>query len=364
VGLQPSASRTDLLLQCQRPFDPATYIEYVEAGEPARYGSAFHWMLAGLFLGMKGEDYGAEAALARYNMTGRSNPDTLTEHVFEAKAIMDRWLKGDNAWGSRFKIESVEGPLRFNFSPVRVEQTTLDEATHEYDMAGWEMAGTPDLVAVSGKLRAVIDHKTGRGHYARPSHMGQLRTLAIATRANIAAVLDAPAGSLAMVHAEPVTPAVRLAHRKALQVALDRVGDGTLRPGPECKWCPARFDCPAKSADIIEAATRLLPAATLAVAGKPGTVATLTADDAGKIHQMASEFDRLAKAAKEEIRGMVMAGEEIVRPDGKRLAIVTKNVERISKKSILKLPGGAAELERLRSIGALETTEQEELRAI
>src|ERR1700742_1591080 len=46
MGLQPSASKTDLLLQCGRPFADDTEIEPRPAGADARYGSAVHLLQA------------------------------------------------------------------------------------------------------------------------------------------------------------------------------------------------------------------------------------------------------------------------------------------------------------------------------
>ena len=51
MGIQPTASRTDLLLECQYAFGKDVEV-YDPPGEPARYGSAFHFVLADLLTAM------------------------------------------------------------------------------------------------------------------------------------------------------------------------------------------------------------------------------------------------------------------------------------------------------------------------
>ena len=58
MGIQPTASRTDLLLECQYAFGKDVEV-YDPPGEPARYGSAFHFVLADLLTGWSLEVAGA-----------------------------------------------------------------------------------------------------------------------------------------------------------------------------------------------------------------------------------------------------------------------------------------------------------------
>jgi hypothetical protein len=92
---------------------------------------------------------------------------------------------------------------------------------------------------------------------------------------------------------------------------------------------------------------------------------------AGKLHLFLAEFERLAKLGRAELRGFVETakslGIEVHRPDGKRLALVNKKQERLSKKSILSALGvgeGEKLFKRLREAGALVEVEGEELRAL
>jgi len=91
-----------------------------------------------------------------------------------------------------------------------------------------------------------------------------------------------------------------------------------------------------------------------------------TAIDKGHFHLLLSEFDKLQKQARAQLREEVRGGAIIERPDGKVLELVMKNVERLSKKSIIEAYGkvrGEEVLQRLRDDGALSEVPQEELRA-
>jgi hypothetical protein len=75
-------------------------------------------------------------------------------------------------------------------------------------------------------------------------------------------------------------------------------------------------------------------------------------------------FDRLVRLTLNKVRDDVRAGNVYERPDGKHLALQTRMVERLSKKSILEAYGkerGEALLEQLRKDGALVEVEEEML---
>jgi hypothetical protein len=114
-----------------------------------------------------------------------------------------------------------------------------------------------------------------------------------------------------------------------------------------------------------------MAAGALVKAPPEGMTLEAQATAAGKLHLFLAEFDRLAKLGRAELRGFVETakslGVEVHRPDGKRLALVSRRSERLSKKSILSALGaaeGEKMLTRLREAGALVEVEGEELRAL
>jgi hypothetical protein len=94
-----------------------------------------------------------------------------------------------------------------------------------------------------------------------------------------------------------------------------------------------------------------------------------TPEAIARFHQLLNELERLSRSARERIKAEVVAHPErnFVRPDGKVLAMITKEVERLSKSSVIEALGkreGEAMLDKLRELGALTTTSQHELHAI
>jgi len=88
--------------------------------------------------------------------------------------------------------------------------------------------------------------------------------------------------------------------------------------------------------------------------------------DAGAYHLMRSEMARLMKMADAQLKDDVRCGLIVERPDGKVLEIGTREVERLSKKSILEAYGkekGETVLDGLRDAGALMLVSEQVLRA-
>jgi hypothetical protein len=241
---------------------------------------------------------------------------------------------------------------------------------HDYPEAGEdEFPGTADLVSVvrrsalSKKILLVLDHKSGFNVAAdwqprTPAENGQLRSLATAFADRyepdlvIVAFFHAPIEGLPTVMADELTSADIESHRRELQRAWKRLGNGWLHPGDWCAHCPAWAVCPTNSTSLTE----------LKRAGGP-----LTSTRVGSIHAALGEFNRLADRLREEIRAWVAANGPGERPDGSTVEIVEKMVERLSKRSILEALGpvrGEAMLDQLRSCGALAERPQLELRAV
>jgi hypothetical protein len=358
AAIQKTASKTALLLQCPRPFSEETETETSEAGEAAIYGTKFHNLMASK---LRAPSEKWETLLVRAD-----DDNDLVDHVLLAHEELQVWCSpSGNPFGLSFKVVEVETSrcLDLTKSSGGIRNITLrdPDGDHEYvDLAPHELAGTADVIleaeTPTGIFRVVLDHKTGEHeeYYIHPAKLEQMQALAAMWEADAVAVLHTPRNVPPIVYAEAVS-LDRFRHQ--LWSAYRLVNSGFLRTGSECKFCPARSSCPAKQGELIAAAGQVLGAA-LVKRQEPLT--------AGQFHQLRSQWNALEKQALATIREDVRAGEIIERPDGKVLELVTKNIERLSKKSILEAygkAGGERILQKLRDDGALSEVPQEELRA-
>jgi hypothetical protein len=391
MGLQPTGSKTDLLLNCQYPF--ADDVEVNDPpGEPARYGSAFHELMAGVL------GHWANAPMAdipRYPQSALdklavkwglppSSMAPLPEHVMASAQVLIKWLEGENPWHVNFTPEASDPIIEkaFIIKPAfvsaafpgqgakinSVRETDLpSEDTHHYEgLRKGEIALTVDLTL--GPL--TLDHKTGHQEFSSPKDLGQLRTAALVRDSNYIAVLDADRRGIPAVYGEKISAAEREAHAKALRKALLRINDGSLRPGPWCARCPAREDCPTQNNDLLVRASALVPTANAVIgAYTQRDLNTATAAEVARLHLLLAEFNRLEKPTKEDIRQWIRAHpeEEAIRPDGKRLQFVKRKWNSLSQSSIVRAYGkekGEKVLAKLRKDGAIESGEREELWAL
>ena len=401
MALQPSGSRTDLLLNCQYPF--AEDVETTdEPGEPARYGSAFHELIAELLLleamappatvaeAIKSDYRVADVRINRLKEKWRLPPSSiepLPEHVAAAFLVLWKWLRGENPWRKDFILcGEAEIEKAFAVTPrVTLDQTTVRPIglpttdSHKYSgLKRGEIPLTLDLKI--GDL--VLDHKTGHKDFSSPSDLGQMLTAALVPAAGfkekpapiIVAVLDADRRGIPAVYAEQVGRERLQTHAKKLRAALQRIGDGSMRPGHGdtswCKTCPARDDCPTQNADLIKSAVAVFPAVQLSLQSPEKRAEITTPRDVGALHWFISEYDKLSKAARAEMRAFVVANPTAgaVRPqDGKVLTMVTKKYTNLSQASILRAYGkvkGERVLKKLRTDGAIEEGERLELHAL
>lgn len=357
--IQKTASKTALLLQCPRPFSEGIELEEQSAGEAAIYGTKFHNLMAAKLRNPTSTPWQSLLVQADDN-------NDLVDHALSAYAELQAWMLPEgNPFGLSFKVAEVETSraLDLTKSSGGIRPITLrdPDGDHEYvDLAEHELAGTADVIleaeTPTGIFRCVLDHKTGEHeeYYVRPSQLEQMQALAAMWEADAVAVLHTPRNVPPIVYAEPVS-LDRFRHK--LWQAHRLLDSGFLRTGPECKFCPARTSCPAKQGELIAAAGQVLGAA-LVKRQEPLT--------AGQFHQLRGQWNALEKQALASIREDVRAGSVIERPDGKVLELVTKNIERLSKKSILEAYGkkrGEEMLQQLRDDGALSEVAQEELRA-
>jgi hypothetical protein len=369
MGAQFSASRTDLGLQCPRPFDPNVEAED-DAGEAANYGSAFAELVAGNFTKKAGAPLKEVA-----ERWGVSDADTLGEHAHRATLFLQKWIAGDNSLKVKFKIARVEMPLATHLDVsgagkwlTETRETKLDLESHVYDLDENEIGGTPDLCLKSadGKIRLVIDHKTGQdrdlseANFANPSEMGQLRTLAFMTDATHVGVFFSPRGRQQDdLYVDPISSKTLAEHHLALRQAMGRIGSGFLRVGKECKYCPARNSCPANYGEMVTATTK----SVVALSGM-GLGSLSETVDRGVFTHTWRNLEKMAKIARDLIKEEVRAGAVYEEPSGAILKLVAKKRENLSLTSVREALGkkaGEEEIERLRKLGVIKTIEWEEL---
>lgn len=360
--IQKTASKTALLLQCPRPFSEGVELEEQNAGEAAIYGTKFHNLMAAKLRNPTSTPWQSLLVQADDN-------NDLVDHALSAYAELQAWMLPEgNPFGLQFEVAEVETSrcLDLTKSSGGVRNITLrdPDGDHEYvDLAEHELAGTADVIleaeTPTGIFRCVLDHKTGEHeeYYVRPSQLEQMQALAAMWEADAVAILHTPKSVPPIVYAEPVS-LDRFRHK--LWQAHRLLDSGFLRTGPECKFCPAKASCPAKQGELIASTTALVAK----VVGRSELAHSSL--DKGRFHMMLTELDKLASNARKQLREDVRGGEVIERPDSKCLELVIKNVERLSKKSILEAYGkkrGEEVLQTLRDDGALSEVPQEELRA-
>lgn len=359
MTLQITASKTPLLLQCPRPFAHDTDTETGDVGEPAIYGQRFHSGMARVLLTEP------ELRCSSDAIDGGVDED-LCAHVWRAYEELIAWMApAGNAFGFQFRVVEVETSRALDLTKstggIRPIVLRDPDGEHVYeDLAAHEMGGTCDALLEAetpiGIFRVVLDHKTGEHeeYYIHPAQNEQMRSLAAMWGADAVAILHTPRQSAPVVYAE-VVETDRFRHD--LWKAYRMVNSGYLRTGPECRYCPARSSCSAKQGELIASTTALVGAAL---------VKRQETQTPGRFHMMLTELEKLAKQARTQLREEVRSGAVYERPDGKVLELVVKNVERLSKKSIVEAYGrsrGEQVLQTLRDDGALSEVPQEELRA-
>ena len=385
LGIQASASKTELLLACPRPFDPELEADPDVAGAPARYGSSFHQILAAcLRTGGRGSQkapletsggYSKEVDRAAKAYDMRSAAQELAGHVKSSVKVFRNWLV-------REKLEVAVVEEAYAVRPTvdgtwKTRAILPHDEDHHYIVDPGEVPGTVDVIArnANRKRAVVVDHKTGweDKDFARPSSIPQMKTLGLVAPTALGAevgIFHADRQGLPSIYVEPYEIEDQREHATALRRGLDMIGTGFLRPGPQCKRCPARLTCPAHAADLLSEGTAALVEGANALAVEPiaGLLAPETGASievrAGALHELLKKFRQLDKAGWEEIKRLVKSGAVIETREGKVLAIQTQTYETLSKKSVLEAFGpvaGEKELERLRKKGAIRETTREML---
>lgn len=388
MGLQPSASVTGLFLVCQRPFDPAVRLEPNEPGESARYGSAWHFVMAECLRKpklLKSGAYAKTVDFAALRWEVKPSVAELAGHVKSSLGVFLNWLKRE-----KLEIKGIEASYAYTPSKPVPETREIvgpnDEGGPRYDIHPGEIGLTLDVLAYGESRAVVIDHKTGThdgdwfvegASFALPEQMPQMKTIG-------AALMGAHAGAMhvGIFHADRQgLPAMYvnelesrdiLKHDKALVQAFARIGDGSMRPGPYCKRCPARGDCPAAAADLLGESTQALVEASLVLGDEPidPKKALVPLRAAGTIEQRAAamyklfkRYDALREAGREELKRLVKAGAIIEVGDG-ALELRVESFETLSKSSIYRAlgkPAGEKLIKSLRKKGVVEQSTREKV---
>lgn len=384
MSVQPSASRTELLLACPRPFDPDIEAEPDEPREAARYGTAFHQILAACLRSKPGKPllekqpsrYNTEVDIAATEHEVRSAAAELAGHVKSSVKVFRNWL-------AREELEIVEVESAYAVAPGidnwEVRAIPPHDEEHHYLVDEGEIPGTIDLIARSAnrKRMVVVDHKTGweAEGFARPSTVPQMRTLGLVAAKKVPlgtelGIFHADRQGLPAMYAEEYERDDQRTHVHELRRALVMIGSGFLRPGTHCKWCPIRSTCPAQKAELISEGTAALVSSANALAVEPlqGLLAPDTGASvevrAGALYDLLKKFRQLDKSGYEEIKRLVRGGAVIETREGGSLVLRRQTYEVLSKKSVVEALGkvkGERVLDRLRKQGAIRESTREQL---
>jgi hypothetical protein len=392
MKLLPTMSRSALLLQCSwpfskpdtpgLPFDPSDGFsrelpDPEPAGEAASYGLDFHAAMDG-----------------RKTRAGKKLPKGVLGHAKEAREVLTRWLKREG-WADGVVYREFSLALRFS-GPYKgdgrfaKQVPAPTEDTHEYlGQERDEIRGTADLVVRNSGRILIVDYKTGKdeaNEYPYPSRLPQLRTLGVAaahlwrdfsdlgipSRPTLQlAVLHAPPDGTPIVYADP--PCALFPHAMAMNHAVGRIGDGTLRPGPECRYCPARAICPTRGASLLDTADQLFGGLAIRQSqallqgndqNEPGSIEPWDAK-LGRLYELTQLAEKTAKEIRVRLAEERRKGHLPVLPDGRVLDFVKRTYRNLSMSGMERQIGKKAaerEVKRLEKLGAIEVVTREELR--
>lgn len=350
VLCRPSMSHTDLLLQCQWPF--SREVPYDAPGEEAVFGTGYHGLMA--------------TAMQHNVVEVKAKGDpALLERVNSTLAELRPWLRGGNPWkvdwiGQTNQI-FIERSMAYNPNGSVGRFISNPDESHVYhDASRHELPGTLDFASLPDRPKVpllILDYKTGY-EVGTPLESGQLKSIALAfsdihSRSRVViGFVHAPSNSRPTIYADEIDPKDLRSHGLRLREAFSRIGDGSLRPGDHCRYCPGRSICPTQTNALA------------ALKSNPNQA--LTSERVGAIHQALNLYDGLSKTLREQIRSWVKDNGPAVRPDGKVVDLVSKAFSNLSQASIMRAMGpieGGKELERLEKAGAIERGERMELRA-
>jgi hypothetical protein len=366
-----SASKTDLLLECQwwagpdvkippDPNDPLGTRDPKLLADAPRFGVAFH-------LAMERHVAGGFAAYGRLRRSAiekiavghRVEPGRLYDYYRRATEFLRGFL-ADRGWDGIPLVTEK----KLAYDPFRDEARFL-EGTGSRDYSArraTEIPGQLDMAAVvnEGSLLFTADWKTGSSVYEAKTNK-QLDTLSL----GLSRVWDARDGrsvnAIFRVDDEFIEPDVAevgaerwAKHRRHLKQALVRVYSKTpaMRPGAHCKYCPANEICPA-------------------IVGPTGMDDVLSdansSESVRRVYEISRALDKALEKRRQRIMRWVQMNGPIELSNGKELAIVESQRDNLSKASIERALGrvdGQQLIADLRSRGCIEKDTRQELREI
>jgi PD-(D/E)XK nuclease superfamily len=390
VTLQVSASKSELLLQCGRPFEEGVET-HDEPSEAAAYGSAFHALMEAKTTRREFLLPAAKRLEVEWELPNVA--DELADHVIAAKKLLRRWLGGENPWKTVFDAKRALREAAFAINPHNLTVRRIDgpDANHVYHgLYRGEIPGTVDLLIFPGgkgfgPTSLLMDYKTGRDPFdflTIPEDVTQLRTLGLIPWLNppplcreevILSILHAPRGQPPAIYADLVPSETLSQHAEKLAAAHSRAGDGSLRAGPCCRLCAARHDCITQTGAFLREAGEMIAVGSssesLLAEAVADPHAIATADDVGRLHLFVKRFEKLAASASGLMKEWVVnhPNDIVVRPDGRVLIIKERSYEGLSKASIIRALGktkGESLIESLRAQGVVEQGERLELHAV
>jgi len=350
---QATMSRAELLLQCSYPWERE--VDEEEVSEPARFGSAYHAVMAAHLTGSTQWRAICSQQARKFDV----DDEELKDHFARTAPVLVKWLK-QNPYEIDFAARDLEVETSLALqSSTSARRCDPPDERHIYKAASNELPGTLDLVSYDKKGRKhllVLDHKTG-ADVGDPVKAPQLLSQGAAAVGVYSASGDvlvgffhAPRGGPGTVYVDNVSRAALADHGEKIVSALARIGDGTLKPGPWCGYCRMLTTCPAH-------------VNSLAPLKRNGE---LTRERVGAIHQALNQYDTLAKKLREEVRAWVRANGEVTRPDGKTVGFESRPFTELSMKSIKEKLGeveGAKLIAKLDKLGVIRHGERLELRA-
>lgn len=375
VMLRPTFSRAELLMLCSYPWDKT--VRHVEVDEPALYGSAFHLVMATVIVWWhEKKKYVAASAKVVEAAAERFGIDCveLAAHVKSAAPVLYDWLRASNPWNvdfiyARFRVEL---PLAYDVARKKARIIAgPTEDTHEYlEALPHEFPGTADLIidGMPDRYRAkgvphfiTLDHKSGE-FCDLPQESEQVKTISNAYdsivkhekgRLIAGAIFHAGRGGVPTIYAHEFEKKELTATRVGLLRAFSRIGDGSLSPGSHCTICPAMSICPAYTSALEKIGD--------------GSLSLMTPEKLGQQHQAVQLIGKYLERWRADAKAWIREHGVGVRPDGSTVALVEKDVERVSKTNVIEAIGAAkaeAVFAEWRKKGYLKTDTQEELRVV
>jgi hypothetical protein len=365
--IQPSMSKSEHVLNCQ--WWMFRKLPTRLSGPEARYGIAFHELMAAKLIGDKISTRAVAARLSAEE--GEIDPVELKAHVKLSLGYLRDWLRGGNPWKVDFFKRAkarVEQSIAYNVVKKKARACGSPGKGHIYpNVTREEFPGTMDLVIdeIETKKDApdliVLDHKTGAS-CDLPKESGQLKSLTWAnslrmkSKRPVGAIFHSPREGAPYLYADEFSRDELKEHGEKLKTAWGRVGDGSLRPGDWCTTCPAFSICPVHSSALVQI-------------GKTDVGITLTAEEVGRRHEVVSRFLAWGEKYKKEVlQAWVEKNGPAPGPDGKISAMVPKlGVRSLSLSGIVRKLGKVAGEKRIAELdeeGLVERSDRMEFRRI